>query len=48
MKYRYMYAVKSRRHNEEVRAFLVAHEIGAEVRALCSQYGVECFQVSEP
>ena len=48
IKYKYMYAIKCRRRNEEVRTFLVAHEIDDDVEDLCSQYGVECFQVPRP
>lgn len=48
IKYRYMFAVKCRRRNEEVRAFLVAHEIDDKVEDLCSRYGVECFRVPRP
>ena len=45
IKYRYMYAVMCNRHNEEVRAFLVAHEIHDNVKATCARYEVECFEV---
>jgi hypothetical protein len=45
IKYKYMFAVKCRRHNDEVRTFLVAHEIDDKTQSLCSEYGVECFQV---
>ena len=45
IKYRYMYAAKCHRRNEEVRAFLVAHEIDKETITFCSRYGVECFKV---
>ncbi len=48
IKYRYMFAVKCRRLNEEVRAFLVAHEIDGKVEDLCSEYDVECFRVARP
>lgn len=48
IKYKYMFAVKCRRQNEEVRAFLVAHEIDDKVKVLCLEYKVECFQVPRP
>ncbi|TET32847.1 MAG: hypothetical protein E3J72_18630 [Planctomycetota bacterium] len=48
IKYKYMFAVKCRRQNAEVLAFLVAHEIDGKVKDLCSEYGVECFQVPRP
>jgi len=46
IKYSRMYAIECRRKFEEVRAFLVAHRISAEVEQLCRQYGIETFVVS--
>lgn len=43
VKYSRMYAVERCRMFEEVRAFLVAHQISAEVKDLCNQYGIETF-----
>lgn len=48
IKYKYMYAVKCSRQNEEVLTFLVAHEIDEEVKAICRRYGVEYFEVPRP
>jgi len=46
IKYSSMYAIECRRRFEEVRAFLVAHSISAEVETLCNQYGIETFVVA--
>jgi hypothetical protein len=46
VKYSHMYAIECRRRFEEVRAFLVAHQISDDVKELCHQYGVETFEVS--
>jgi len=46
IKYSRMYAIECRRRFEEVRSFLVAHQISAEAKQLCEQYGIETFVVS--
>lgn len=45
VKYSRMYAVACSRDFEEVRAFLVAHTIPAEVKQVCRRYEVEFFEV---
>jgi hypothetical protein len=46
VKYSRMYAVERRRMFEEVRAFLVAHQITDKVKDLCKQYGIETFVIN--
>jgi len=46
VKYSRMYAVECRRMFEEVRAFLVAHQISDDVKELCNGYGIETFVVA--
>lgn len=45
IKYSRMYAIECRRKFEEVRAFLVAHQISQDVIELCKEYDIETFVV---
>ncbi len=45
IKYSRMYAIECRRKFEEVRAFLVAHQISQDVLELCKEYDIETFVI---
>ncbi|MEX0719055.1 MAG: hypothetical protein WD509_02705 [Candidatus Paceibacterota bacterium] len=45
MKYRALLSYRLDREVEEVRMFLVAHDISEEVKSKASKYGIECFKV---
>lgn len=47
IKYSRMYAIECRRRFEEVRAFLVAHQISDSVKDLCCQYDIETFVIDD-
>lgn len=47
IKYSRMYAIECRRKFEEVKAYLVAHQISDGVKDLCRQYDIETFVIDD-
>lgn len=48
LKYRAMLELTHEQKHGQGRAFLIAHSITPAIKALCSQYKVECFEVARP
>ena len=46
IKYRHMLECVTKREPGDSRGILIAHEIGAQVKAVCSRYGIECYEIS--
>lgn len=46
IKYQHMLECVTGREPGDSRGILVAHSIGAQVKALCAHYGIECYKIS--
>lgn len=46
IKYQHMLECVTHREPGDSRGILVAHAIGAQVKTVCAQYGIECYEIS--